>query len=423
MPRHRAIQELRGFLDAALEAVSAERALNKLPWSALQPPLIVLGAGKAAAAMARVVEDNVEGPLSGLVVTRYGHACPPGQGPHRIEVVEAGHPIPDRHGEQAALRMLDLAGNAPADSTVLFMVSGGASALLALAADGLKLADKQAVTAHLLHAGARIAEINCVRKHLSAIKGGRLARAAAPARVVTWAISDVVGDALGDIGSGPTIADSSTLGEALEVLRRYEYPLTPDMQAYLGNSTNETPKPEATHSVEARVVACADDALEAACVHARGAGYQVKNLGADLSGEAHELGREHARIALGLASRGGRWALLSGGETTVQVLNPDGRGGPNLEYLAGFALGLGGAEHIHALAADTDGIDGSQDNAGAIVTPTTLARGLEGGMDLAVCLADNRSYDFFDALGDLVITGPTRTNVNDFRVILIDSPD
>ena len=409
---------LRSLFDAAVAAALPARVVPPhLPKPPQKPGsrTIVLGAGKAAAAMAKAVEDNWEGPLSGLVVTRYGHGVPCRQ----IEVVEAAHPVPDARGEAAARRILALAEAAGPDDLVLCLISGGGSALLALPADGLTLADKQAVNRALLASGAAIGEMNTVRKHLSAIKGGRLAAAAWPAELVSLLISDVPGDDPGTIASGPTVADPTTFAEARAILARYAIVPPAAVAARLAAASDETPKPGDLRLSRARTVIIASPAgsLAAAADHARAAGVTAVVLGDAVEGEARAVGR--AMAAEALERRGdGPTVLLSGGETTVTV-HGKGRGGRNGEFLAGLAIGLAGAPGIFALAGDTDGIDGSEDNAGAIVAPDTLARAAALGLDLAAALAGNDVYPFFAALGDLVVTGPTLTNVNDFRAILI----
>jgi len=411
-------QFLCSLLDAAIGAALPGKVV---PPHLPEPPpgrTIVLGAGKASAAMAKAVEDNWPSRLEGLVVTRYGHAVPC----RRIEVVEAAHPVPDALGEAAARRLMELAASAGPDDLVLCLFSGGGSALLSLPADGISLADKQVVNKALLASGADIGAINAVRKHLSAIKGGRLAAAAWPARVVTLLISDVPGDDPSVIASGPTVADTSTFADARLVLDRYAIVPPATVARYLAAARDETPKPgdPLLARSEVKIVAAPQESLEAAAEVARTAGVAPLILGDALEGEASEVGRSMAREALATQrSAGGMPAvLISGGETTVTV-GGQGRGGRNTEFLAGLALELGGAEGIHALAADTDGIDGSEDNAGAIVTPDTIARARAVGLNPAALLADNDSYALFATLGDLVVTGPTMTNVNDFRAVLL----
>ncbi|MBW7850972.1 MAG: glycerate kinase [Rhodospirillales bacterium] len=406
---------------AAVDATAPARCVPP----ALPPPpagrTVVVGAGKASAAMARAVEDHWAGPLSGLVVTRYGHAvaC------ERIEIVEAAHPVPDDAGRRAAERILRMVGGLSADDLVLCLISGGGSALLSLPAPGIGAGDKRAVTQALLRSGATIAEMNCVRKHLSAIKGGRLAAACAPARVVALMISDVPGDDPAVIASGPTAADPSTFAEARAVLAKYGIEPSAAVREHLLRGTEETPKPGDPRlaRVDNRLVATPQMALEAAAAVARQAGYAPLILGDAIEGEAREVAAAHAGVAL-QARRHGQPApppcvLLSGGETTVTVRG-SGRGGRNTEFLLALALALEGAPGISALAADTDGIDGTEDNAGALVFPDTLARADAAGLDARDRLTDNDGYGFFAALGDLVVTGPTLTNVNDFRAIVVD---
>ena len=377
---------LRELLDVAIAAAQPAQAI--LPHLPAPPPgrTIVLGAGKAAAAMAQAVERQMSGPLEGLVVTRYGHAVPCA----RIEVVEAAHPVPDAAGERAARRMLELAAGAGADDLVLCLISGGASALLTLPAPGLSLDDKQAVNRELLASGADIGQMNAVRKHLSAIKGGRLAAAAHPARVVSLLISDVPGDDPAVIGSGPTVPDPTTFAEALAILERYRIEPPASVLAHLRAAAEETPKPEDPRLAGAATVVIArpQASLEAAALRARERGLDPLILGDAIEGEAREVAKVMAGIAL-QAHRHGQPAeppcvLLSGGETTVTVRG-GGRGGRNAEFLLALALQLDGAPGISALAADTDGIDGSEDNAGALVAPDTLARALAQGLDARAC--------------------------------------
>jgi len=378
---------------------------------------VAVGAGKASAAMARAVEAHWDGPLSGLIVTRYGHRAPTS----RIEVVEAAHPVPDEAGLDAARRILALSRGLGADDLLLVLISGGGSALLTMPAPGLSLADKQAVNRALLASGAPIGAMNVVRKHLSAIKGGRLAAAAHPARVVTLAISDVPGDDPATIASGPTVADPSTFAEARAILAKYGVAPPEAVAAHLAAAADETPKPGDPRlaRTETVLVATPRRSLEAAAAEARAAGYEILLLGDDLEGEARMLGAEHAALARAEAGKGRRLAILSGGETTV-TLRGRGRGGRCSEYLLGFGLAMEGAAGVHAIAGDTDGVDGSEDNAGALIAPDTLARARAAGLDPAACLARNDAWAVFDAADALVVTGPTLTNVNDFRAILID---
>jgi hydroxypyruvate reductase len=381
---------------------------------------IVLGAGKAAAAMAKAVEDHWPGPLSGLVVTRYGHGLPC----QRIEVVEASHPVPDAAGQQVARRILAMAGGLTEDDLVLCLISGGASALLAIPGEGLTLADKQAVNKALLKSGANIAEMNCVRKHLSAIKGGRLAAAAHPAKVVTLLISDVPGDDPSVIGSGPTVADPSTRLDALAVMHKYGID-QPAALRLLASHASETPKPGDPRLArcETRIIGTMQAALQAAADLARKEGLTPIVLG-DLEGEARDVALVHAGIARQVARHGqplpAPAVIISGGETTVTVRG-QGRGGRNAEFLLALAVALDGHPGVSAVAGDTDGIDGTEDNAGALLGPDSLARAAAGGINAKAMLANNDGYGFFSRLGDLIVTGPTRTNVNDFRAILVRS--
>lgn len=384
---------------------------------------IVLGAGKASAAMAAAVEAAWDGLLEGLVVTRYGHAvrC------DRIEIVEAAHPVPDEAGRATAARMLELARSAGADDLVLCLISGGGSALLALPAEGIPFADKQAVNAALLRSGADIAEMNTVRRHLSAIKGGRLAAAAHPALVVSLIISDVPGDDPAAIASGPTVADPTTFADAAAILARYGIDAPASVKVHLAAARDETPKPGDPRlaTAETRMIATPQMSLEAAAAAARAAGVTPLILGDALEGEAAEVGKLMAGIARAAATTGhplpGPCVLLSGGETTVTVRGP-GRGGRNVEFLLALAVALNGAPGIAALAGDTDGIDGGGPAAGALVTPDTLARARALGLDPRAMLAANDAHPLFEALGDAVVTGPTLTNVNDFRAILVTAP-
>jgi hydroxypyruvate reductase len=414
MPDRRAL--LRAMFDAAVAAASPSLCV---PPHLPAPPsgrTIVIGAGKAGASMAAAVEANWPGKLEGLVVTRYGHAVPC----ERIEIVEAAHPVPDEAGRDAAQRILALAESAGPDDLVLCLISGGGSALLALPATGLTLEDKQDVNRQLLMSGATISEINCVRKHLSAIKGGRLAAAAAPARVVTLIISDVPGDDPATVASGPTVGDPTTSSNAIAILDHYAIKLPPAIAVHLSGPGAETPKPndpifERVHNI---VVASASGSLTAAATVAKEAGFTPRILGDAIEGESRIVGAEQAALAVEAAGSGE--ALISGGETTVTVAASGGRGGRNSEYLLALALALEGMPGISALAADTDGIDGSEDNAGAFAFAETLARARDKGVEPAERLAANDAYTVFEAAGDLLVSGPTFTNVNDFRAILIE---
>ena len=458
-------QLLRALYDAAVQrALPAHNTAAHLP----PPPdprkgrTLVLGAGKAGGAMAAAVDAlwPAHAPLSGLVVTRYDHVpaaylAKPG----RIEVVQARHPVPDQAGQQAAQRIAALAQGLTADDLVLCLISGGGSALLSLPAPGLTLADKQAINQALLKSGAAIDEMNCVRKHLSAIKGGRLAALCAPARVVTLLISDVPGDAPEVIASGPTVADSSTCADALAICRRYGIQLPAAALQGLQSGAFETPKPGDAlfNGHQVHMIATPQQSLEAAAAVARAAGLQAHILSDEMEGESREVGKVHAALARAVARRGQPFerpcVILSGGETTVTVRNKGvgdrvggpmsdgvghgvghgigngigngvagpspGRGGRATEFLLGCAIALQGEPGVHVLAADTDGIDGIEDNAGAIVTPSTLARAQAMGLKAADFLDRNDAYSFFKPLGDLVTPGPTFTNVNDFRAILV----
>jgi hydroxypyruvate reductase len=405
---------------AAVDAATPARVLKRH----LPPPprgrTVVVGAGKAAAAMAEAVEQVWPGKLSGLVVTRYGHAVPC----RHIEIVEAAHPVPDAAGTEAAQRILGLVAGLTPDDLVLCLISGGGSALLVLPAPGLSLSDKRDATAALLKSGATIGEINTVRKHLSAIKGGRLGAAAAPARLVTLAISDVPGDDPATIASGPTVPDPTTFADARAVLEKYRIVPPAPIAHRLAASDDETPKPGDPRLARAsfELIARPLGSLQAAAEVARAAGVTPLILGDALEGEAREVGRALAGVALSAAAHGlpvrPPAVLLSGGETTVTVRG-HGRGGRNAELLLGLGLALGGHSRIHAIACDTDGIDGTETNAGALWAPDSTARARALGLDPAKRLDDNDAYSLFAALDDLVVTGPTLTNVNDFRAILI----
>lgn len=415
-------QEIRRFLRDLLDkAVAAADPANCVPQYLPEPPkgrTLLIAAGKAAAAMACAAEkawpDDV--PLSGVALTRYGHGmeCP------RIEVIEASHPVPDDRGHEAAKRLLAEAGQLNEDDLLLFLVSGGGSALLALPADGISLVEKKAVNQALLMSGAPIGEMNCVRKHLSAIKGGRLAAAAHPAQVVTLAISDVPGDDPSTIGSGPTVPDPTTLADARDIIAKYRIELPDsDIESVFAKAT-ETCKPGDSTFVRTRFICVAtpSTSLNSVFTDTNGVSHETTSLGADVEGEARTVAAEHAQLAL---TTNGPAIILSGGETTVTVApgTRPGRGGRNAEYLLALAIAFDGADGIYSLAADTDGIDGSEDNAGAIITPDTLARARSLGLDPQTMLDNHDAYSFFAALGDLVITGPTLTNVNDFRAILV----
>jgi glycerate 2-kinase len=413
---------LRRMFDAAVAAASPELCVPKhLP----APPTgrtVVVGAGKAAAAMAAAVEASWSSPLAGLVVTRYGHSVPC----RHVEVIEAAHPVPDAAGHGAARRILDQVRGLTPDDLVLCLLSGGGSSLLVLPAPGISLEDKQAINRALLRCGAPIGEMNCVRKHLSAIKGGRLAVAAAPAPVVSLMISDVPGDDPSVIASGPTVPDATTAADAIAILQKYRIEIPRAVLKHLQGPSAETPKPgdPRFRQVSNRVIATPQDALEAVSQVAQTAGFRPVILGNAIEGEARDVGLVHAGIAKQVAGFGQPveppCALISGGETTVTVRG-SGHGGRNAEFLLSLAVALDGRAGIAAIAADTDGIDGSEDNAGALLLPDTLERAARVGLDPKAHLANNDAYPIFARLGDLVVTGPTRTNVNDFRAILIDA--
>ena len=422
MPLPDAPAFLRRLFDAAI--ASAQPALcipPHLPDPAnVRGRLVVIGAGKASAAMAQAVEQHWPGPLTGLVVTRYGYDAPC----ERIEIVEAAHPVPDEAGLRAAERLLAFVSGLTADDVVLCLISGGGSALLPLPLGGVTLADKQTINRALLASGATITEMNCVRRHLSAIKGGRLAAACHPARVLTLLISDVPGDDPIDIASGPTVADPTTCADALDIVRRYGIELPPAAREVLESGRGESVKPGDPRlaGIETRIVAAPQQALEAAAAVAREAGVTAHILGDAIEGEARDVGKVLAGLALQVAGRGQPFTapcvLLSGGETTVTVRGT-GRGGRNVECLLSLGIALGGHPRIHALAGDTDGVDGQEEIAGAVWTPDTLQRAWALGLRPKDRLADNDGHGFFEALGDQVITGPTRTNVNDFRAVLV----
>ena len=430
-------REPRAFLER-LYAAAVQRALPLHTLGAFLPPppkgrTVVLGAGKAGASMAQAVEAlwPANAPLSGLVITRYGHIPPRPAGlAERIEVVEAAHPVPDAAGLAASGRILDLAHGLTADDLVLCLISGGGSALLTAPAEGLTLEDKQRINRELLLSGAAIGEMNCVRKHLSRIKGGRLAAACHPARVVTLTISDVPGDDPSVIASGPTVPDATTCADAVAILQRYGIDVPGAIMSLLEQGALETPKPGDPvfdgHAVH--MVATPQQSLEAAAALARQAGLQAYILSDEMEGESREVGKVQAALARAAARRGEPFArpcvILSGGETTVTVRKqpegtPRGRGGRAGEFCLGLAQALQGQPGVWALAADTDGIDGVEDNAGAFVAPDTLARAQAAGLKPDLHLARNDAYGFFAPLGDLVVTGPTHTNVNDFRALLV----
>lgn len=414
---------LRDLFATAIDAAHPRQVLaDHLP-SDRSGRVIVIGAGKAAAAMAEVIEQEWQGEISGLVVTRYEH----GANCRRIEVVEAAHPVPDAAGLETAQRVLKLVSGLSESDRVIFLLSGGGSSLLALPAEGISLKDKQAINKALLKSGASISEMNCVRKHLSAIKGGRLAKACWPASVYTYAISDVPGDEATVIASGPTVADPTTSAEALAILARYQIEVPANVRAWLLDPRSETVKPgdPVLSRSHFQLIATPQQSLDAAAEKVRAAGLTPIILG-DLEGESREVAKVHAGIARQIVLHGQPikppCVILSGGETTVTVRG-NGRGGRNAEFLLSLTNTLKGLPGVYALAGDTDGIDGSEDNAGAIMTPASHARAAELGLSASDELDNNNGYGYFAALDSLIVTEPTRTNVNDFRAILIlESP-
>ncbi|WP_426189203.1 glycerate kinase type-2 family protein [Massilia sp. DWR3-1-1] len=420
MPDPRAL--LRQMFDAAVSAAQPRDCLPPHLPAAPRGRTIVIGAGKASAEMARALEQHWPGELAGLVVTRYGYAVPC----ERIEIVEAAHPVPDQAGMTAARRILALVQGLRADDLVICLISGGGSSLLALPLDGVTLADKQDLNRALLKSGATIGEMNCVRRHLSAVKGGRLAAACHPARVLTLLISDVPGDDPADIASGPTSADPSTCADALDILQRYAIGVPPAIRTLLETGAGESLKPgDARLAGNAiRMIATPQMALEAAAAVARAAGVPVHILGDSIEGEAREVGIVMAGIARQVRTHHQPFTppciVLSGGETTVTVRG-DGQGGRNVEFLLSLGVALNGLAGVHAIACDTDGVDGQADIAGALLAPDTLARAWALGIKPRASLANNDGHGFFQALGDSVVCGPTLTNVNDFRAIYIDA--
>lgn len=412
---------LRGAFESALAAAAPSVCLPPaLGDIAKRGPVLVLGAGKAAAAMAATFADHWDAPVRGLVVTRYEHGLLPHEDARGIEVIEAGHPTPDNASLDAGAKLLALAKGLGEGEQLVCLISGGGSALAAAPAPGLAFDDKRDAANFLMHGGADIREINCVRKHLSSLKGGRLAERAHPAEVTTFAISDVPGDDIADVASGPTIPDPTTQADARRILERFGYPDRAKLERVLDDPARETPKPDdpAFAGDRAELVATAGTALAAATAYLTERGIGVLSLGDDLDDEAEALGRAHAELAKARLAAGERLAIISGGETRVVLSKRGGRGGRNLEYLCGLALALEGRAGIHALAADSDGIDGHGGHAGGIVTPDILARGDKLGLSLVTSLREHDSYSYFEAVDALIETGPTRTNVNDFRIIL-----
>lgn len=411
---------LRALFDAAVDAALPEKSVPRFLPERPKGRTIVIGTGKASAAMGKVFEEHWQGPLEGLIVTRYGHAVPT----KHIRIVEAAHPVPDAAGEKGAAEMLQLVQGLTKDDLVVALMSGGGSALLSLAAEGVSAEDKRAVNRALLKSGAPIHEMNCVRKHLSRIKGGRLAAAAFPARVETLVISDVPGDDVSAVASGPTVPDPTTYAEARNILAKYNVAVPDSVRRHLEAAPDETPKPGDPRLAHARtqLIASPQTSLEAAAAVARKHGITPLILGDALEGEARDVGFVMAGIARQVQRFGQPLqrpcVLISGGETTVTVRGK-GVGGRNVEFLLALAIKLAGAGGIHALAADTDGVDGAVDVAGAMITPDTLARARSLGIDPWESLANNDAHSFFKALDNQVVTGPTLTNVNDFRAVLV----
>lgn len=421
MEEARAQELLRAIFADAVGAADPSRVLKAHLPPRPEGRVVVVGVGKSAALMAAAVEAAwPDVPLEGVVVTRYGHACPT----RRIAVLEAAHPVPDEASQRSAARILAAVRGLTEKDLVLALISGGGSALAALPAPGLTLADKQAVNRALLASGATIGEMNTVRKHLSGFKGGRLAAAARPARLIALAISDVPGDDPAVIASGPTVPDPSTFAEARAILAHYRIAPPPAVAAHLAAAADETPKPGSLPHASFELIATPTMALAAAAEKARAARLSPLILGDALEGEAREMGTVLAGVATSVQAHGHPLAppavLLSGGEATVTIgAGPAGRGGRNTEFLLGLAVALGGQPGVWAIAGDTDGIDGTEDAAGALIGPSTLARARSAGLDPRAVLARHDSYTLFAALGDLVKTGPTLTNVNDIRAIVV----
>ncbi len=414
---------LRSLFDAAVAAAQPALCLPPHLPTAPKGRTIVIGAGKASAAMAAALEAHWPGPLEGLVVTRYGYQQPC----QRIEIVQAAHPVPDAAGLAASKRIAALVTGLSADDLVIALISGGGSSLLVAPGEGLTLADKQAVNSALLASGASISEMNCVRRHLSSLKGGRLGALCHPARLLTLLISDVPGDAPMDIASGPTVADASSCLDALAIIARYRIEVSEAVRALLESGRGETVKPADARlqQSEVRMITAPQIALEAAAAVARAAGITPYILGDSLEGEARDVAKVLAGITRQVVQKGQPFqapcVLLSGGETTVTIRDPQGggRGGRNVEFLLALAVALGDQAGVYALAGDTDGVDGIEEIAGAVLTPDSLARAWAQGLNPRSFLDNNDAHSFFQKLGDSVLTGPTLTNVNDFRAIMI----
>lgn len=409
---------LKGLFRVGIESADPLKVLaGYLPKKLPKGRLIVIGAGKASAMMAKAVEQAwPEVEMEGLVVTRYGY----GVATEKIKIIEAAHPVPDEAGHQACREIMELVNDLTEDDLVIALVSGGGSALLSLPAPCLSYDEKRDINRHLLNCGAPIRDMNCLRKHISGVKGGRLAVAAAPAKVLTLLISDVPGDDPFVIASGPTLPDPTTLVQALDVVDKYDVPISGTVRAWLSDPANETPK--ANHPAfvknETRIIARCQDALEAAAQRAKVENITPVMLGDDIEGEARQVGKSHVELAFDYIGKGGH-VLLSGGETTVTIKGNGGKGGRNTEYLLAAMIAANGEKSIYGIACDTDGIDGSEDNAGAFFSPDTIAKAKALGLNPVEFLNNNDAYSFFEAVGGLVVTGPTFTNVNDFRALLV----
>ncbi|MBA1140021.1 glycerate kinase type-2 family protein [Mesorhizobium neociceri] len=408
------------MFDAAVAAADPERTIRDHLPAKPKGRTIVIGAGKGSAQMAAAFEKVWDGPIEGLVVTRYGY----GAKCERIEIIEAAHPVPDAAGLEASRRLLEKVQGLTADDLVVALISGGGSALLPSPAAGLTLADEIAVNEALLASGAPIAAMNTIRKHVSTIKGGRLAAAAWPAKVVSLVVSDIPGDNPALVASGPTVPDTGSRADALASIAAYGMKLPDAVMAHINSSAADAPNPDDPRfsGNEVHLIASAGVSLEAAAAEAKRQGMEAIILSDSIEGEAREVGGVHAAIAREVATRNRPFQkpvlILSGGETTV-TLRAKGKGGRNSEFLLAFAIAIGGADNIHALAADTDGIDGSEDNAGAFADGSTVSRMRAAGVDAKAMLAGNNAWTAFNAIGDLFVPGPTGTNVNDLRAILI----
>lgn len=409
------VKFLHDLSQAAIDAADPMKVVAKHLPQAPKGRIIVIGAGKASASMARAVEaawGNKD--LEGIVVTRYGYAVPC----EKIKIVEAAHPVPDEAGEKACQDILKLLDGLTENDLVLCLISGGGSALLSYPAACINSQEKRALNAALLKSGAPIGEMNIVRKHLSQVKGGQLALRAFPAKVHTLIISDVPGDDPATVASGPTLPDPSTQEDALRIIKKYKINVSDDVISYLSDPKNETPKPsdERFKNAALKIISSARDSINAAKEFANDLGLNIIDLGDDLEGESSHVARQHIRLAINAKKP---TLYLSGGETTVTIKNESGKGGRNSEYILSAAITAHHNKAIYGIAVDTDGIDGSEDNAGAFFTPETLSHAEKGGLDANEYLEKHDAYTFFDKTGNLVMTGPTFTNVNDFRALLV----